>query len=79
MRLPSQASVDSHDMLREIALQMGVDGPEEVILADDYVNERSVTSQADNTDSCKRPAPPVRSITRLEKVTNITHQFNFYA
>lgn len=67
MRLPSQTSADPQEMLREIALQMTIDGPEQVILAEDYVNDRPASSRS-NSHSSKRPPPPLRSITRLEKV-----------
>lgn len=69
MRLPSQTSANSQEMLQEIALQMTIDGPEQVVLADDYVNERPVAIRPTSRYS-KRPPPPLRSITRLEKVAD---------
>lgn len=61
MRLPSQTSVDAREILRSIALQMTVDGPEQVVLADEYINDQF-------TESINRPPPPQRMLTRLEKV-----------
>ena len=74
MRLPSQPA-DSRELLRHVSLTL--DGPEEVIMADEYVNEHAKKTRFRLMDKVRGYSSPtcVFMIIMLVKILNIiTHR-----